>query len=447
MKFVNIHKHLWVLFTLLGFANSLPSQEWSLGQVLQRASVHNKSLLIAANRSEMATEREKEVRSQRLPQLRITAEYRYYAELPYQLLPLSVFNGPEGQFKEAQFGVPHNASAGLSLTVPLFTPSRRAMSDAATAGREVAGLRELSAADQLFFDLSLLYFNAQILRNQLVFADSNLANSRRLLQVVLILKEQKLARQTDVDQVRLQMEQIATQRHLAEGTYRQVINTIKWMAGIEGETSLDVVLRPVMEDAVARSEEPALDWKIADARLRLARAEGAVLKNSRLPVVAAIAQLSGVGLGYTGEPESFWKSYVHAFGGIQLQMPLYQGGRTHYQMRQKNLEIENVLQEREMLSDKLAMQRENALIQMDTRRKAASHTQALMSQGLAVYEQMLVLQSQGLASLSEVLRADNSLREMQQSYLSATVSYLEAVLGWKRINGSLSPDAVQSDLK
>jgi outer membrane protein TolC len=447
IQFVNIHKLNCLLILALVFTAVLQAQVWPLDQVIKHANTHNKSLVVAENKKGIAVEKEREVRSQTFPQLKLAADYRYYAELPYQLLPLSVFNGPEGQFKEAQFGVPHNASVGLSFSLPLFNPSRKAMSDVASAGSEVAGLQTLQSGDQLFYDLSVHYFNAQVLRNQLAFADSNLANSRKLLRVVSQLREQGLARQIDVDQARLQMEQVSTQRDLAEGSYRQIINTIRWLAGIEQDTPLEAELQPEFDNPIPESDESSLERKIADARIRMVRAEWDALKRTRLPNVVATAQLNGVGLGYTGEPESFWKSYLHAYGGIQLQWPIYQGGRTNYQERQKYLEMENVLLERDMLSDKLSMQRTNIIIQMDSRRKAAGLALDRITQGQAVYEQMLALQAQGMASVPDVLQADNALREMQHAYLSATVSYLAAVLDWKKINGRLSPDSEQPNSK
>ena len=37
-------------------------------------------------------------------------------------MPLSVFGGAEDQFKEAQFGVPHNINANIQLAMPLYNP-------------------------------------------------------------------------------------------------------------------------------------------------------------------------------------------------------------------------------------------------------------------------------------------------------------------------------------
>ena len=56
----------------------------------------------------------------------------------------------------------------------------------------------------------------------------------------------------------------------------------------------------------------------------------------------------------------------------------------------------------------------------------------------SVYDNTILQQRQGVANLTEVLLADNSLREAQQNYLSAVVNYLKADLELKKITGNIS---------
>jgi OMF family outer membrane factor len=46
-------------------------------------------------------------------------------------------------------------------------------------------------------------------------------------------------------------------------------------------------------------------------------------------------------------------------------------------------------------------------------------------------------QKQGTATLTDVLLADNALREAQQNYLSAVVDYLKADLEIKKLTGAI----------
>jgi OMF family outer membrane factor len=55
-----------------------------------------------------------------------------------------------------------------------------------------------------------------------------------------------------------------------------------------------------------------------------------------------------------------------------------------------------------------------------------------------VYDQVVLQQKQGTANLTDILLADNSLRESQQNYLSAIVEFLKAELELKKLTGNLS---------
>jgi outer membrane protein TolC len=55
-----------------------------------------------------------------------------------------------------------------------------------------------------------------------------------------------------------------------------------------------------------------------------------------------------------------------------------------------------------------------------------------------IYEQTILQQKQGTASLTDVLLADNALREAQQTYLSAVIDYLKADLELKKLTGNIS---------
>ncbi|HRN42457.1 MAG TPA: TolC family protein, partial [Vicingus sp.] len=53
-----------------------------------------------------------------------------------------------------------------------------------------------------------------------------------------------------------------------------------------------------------------------------------------------------------------------------------------------------------------------------------------------VYQQILLQQKQGTANLTEVLMADNVLRDAQQQYLSSIIEYLKADLELKKLTGN-----------
>lgn len=70
----------------------------------------------------LATEKHSEAKANLIPKISLNADYKYFAELPYQLMPQSAFGGPEGMYKEVQMSVPHNIGANLQVAMPLYNP-------------------------------------------------------------------------------------------------------------------------------------------------------------------------------------------------------------------------------------------------------------------------------------------------------------------------------------
>lgn len=81
---------------------------------------------------------------------------------------------------------------------------------------------------------------------------------------------------------------------------------------------------------------------------------------------------------------------------------------------------------------------ENAKQQKMVAQKTVATIQWQIKQAQTIYEQTLLQQKEGAASLTDVLLADNALREAQQFYLSAIIDYLKAELELKKLTGNIN---------
>ena len=231
-----VFANLLVFFTM----NLTQAQTWELQDCIDTALVNNKRLAISRNNVLIGEQRSKEAKANLIPKLTVNGEYKYYTDLPYQLMPLSVFGGPEGQFKEAQFGVPHNINANLQLAVPLYNPQVYGAIEVTKIASELAEIQHQKSEEQIYLEISNLYYNAQIVQTQLDFIDSNISNNERLLQNIKLAKVQLLANGTDVDRVALQREQLKSQRFRLENKYDQVLNGLKFLMGISIERDIKI---------------------------------------------------------------------------------------------------------------------------------------------------------------------------------------------------------------
>ncbi|MFN8321758.1 MAG: TolC family protein [Chitinophagales bacterium] len=438
MKLVSIHKHYLVLLVaVIGF-QSANAQVWSLQQCIDTAQVYNRNLQMSRNNISISAQKQKEAKANLIPKVTVNAEYKYFTNLPYQLMPLSIFGGPDGQFKEAQFGVPHNINANLQLSMPLYNPQVYGAIQSTKIASELTALQYQKTEEQVFFEISNLYYNAQIIHHQLVFIDSNLSNSMRLLKNMKLLNEQLLAKGTDVSKAQLQQTKLETQKESISSKYEQVLNALKFAMGITLERNIQIDYTIQYQNTNEYTSSSTTDIRLAKTQYRLLSSELSSLKYSRLPSLSLFGTYGTTGLGYDKQPNDFIKFYPIGFAGIQFSYPLFNGTITLRKIKQKKLELQNSDLQLSLLTEQNTMQIQNAKLQRAIAQKSVETTSEQIKLAQTIYEQTGIQQKQGTAGLTDVLLADNTLREAQQTYLTAVIDYLKADLELKKLTGNIS---------
>jgi outer membrane protein TolC len=367
MKLVNIHKQtIFLLFFLIGF-QAAQAQVWTMQQCIDTAQVRNKNLQMSRNNIAIGEQKEKEAKANLIPKVTVNADYKYFTNLPYQLMPLSTFNptAPEGQFKEAQFGVPHNINANLQLSMPLYNPQVYGAIQTTKIASELTELQYQKTEEQIYFEISNLYYNAQILHHQLAFIDSNLINATRLLKNMQLLNEQLLAKGTDVSKVKLQVSQLTTQKENISSKYEQVLNALKFAMGISIEQKLQIEPNIQYQNTNEYTPSSTLDIRIIKTQKRLLSSELSTLNKSRfLPSLNLIGMYGTTGFGYNGQPAILFLIFIRLVLQVfNCLIPLFNGTVTQRKINQKKLELRNNELQFGLLTEQNNMQVENAKLQ------------------------------------------------------------------------------------
>lgn len=439
-KLVNIHIwHLYlVLFGLIIFSFSAKGQTWSLQQCIDTAVVNNKNLLITRNNIKLGTERHGEARANLLPKIILSADYKYFFDLPYQLMPQSAFGGADGQFKEMQMGVPHNISTSIQLTLPLYNPQIYGGIKSTQIAVELNELQYEKSEEEILYEISNIYYNAQILQHQQHFIEGNLSNTLKLRKNLELLYAHQMIKRSDVTKVVLQEEQLKTELDLVNSNYKQVLNALKFLMGIPFQIDMQIESEIIHDSPAAYMHKSIVDLELAKIQKELLKSELHTLKTSQLPTVSLFGSYGQNGYGYDEEPNEFFKFFPSSFAGIQVSVPLFNGTVTQRKIKQKKIEIENSQLQLENIAEQNNMRIENARQKRLITKQTIDNTLNQIDLAETVYHDMLLQQKEGTSSLTEVLLADNALREAQQSNLSAIVDYLKADLELKKLTGNIS---------
>ena len=425
---------LFLVFLATGF--NTQAQTLTLDQCIDSALLHNRNIRISRQDINLAGEKNKEVKGNLLPKLSAMADYRYYTDLPYQLMPAAAFGGPAGTYKEVQFGVPQSLNANVQLNVPLYNPMALSAIKTARIAGELSEIQNIKTEEDAIIDVSNAYYNAQILLNQLSFLDSNIINTRKLVQTTELLHQQQLAKGTDVDRLQLQLQQLTTQRSTVSSQHQQVLNALKFLMGKSITDSIEVQLDEKIIVVADFKSHITTDILLIDKKTEFASSELNGLKSLRLPSLSAYGVYGTTGFGTTGT-NSFFNFHPIGYVGTQLSVPLFNGTITLHKIAQKKIEIVKTNIQKEMVNEKTLLDQVNAEMQYTLAQNTIETVNSQVELAAKIYKNTIVQNQQGMANITDLLLADNALREAQQNYIVALINLRKAELEYKRTTGNL----------
>lgn len=425
---------VFCVFLASGFTTQ--AQTVTLEQCIDSAMLNNRNIRISQQDINLAGEKNKEVKSNLLPKLNGMADYRYYSDLPYQLMPAAAFGGPAGTYKEVQFGVPQSLNANLQFNMPLYNPTALSAIKTARVGSELSEIQKTKTEEDAVLDVSNAYYNAQILLNQLSFMDSNIINTRKLLQTTTLLHQQQLVKGTDVDRLQLQLQQLTTQRSTVSSQHQQVLNALKFLMGKPISDSIEVQLSTKTMVTTDFQSHITTDILLINKKIDFTNTELNGLKNSRLPSLSAYGVYGTSGFGTTGA-NSFFNFHPIGYVGTQLSVPLFNGMITQHKIAQKKIEIEKTNIQKAMVNEKNKLDQANAEMQYNLAQTTIETVNSQVQLATKIYDNTVLQNKHGMANITDLLLADNALREAQQNYIVALINLRKAELEYKRVTGNL----------
>jgi OMF family outer membrane factor len=285
-------------------------------------------------------------------------------------------------------------------------------------------------------DVSNAYYNAQILLNQLAFLDSNMINTNKLVQTTTLLHQQQIAKGTDVDRLKLQLDQVTNQRNTVFSQQHQVLNALKFLMGKPISDSIQVAITENTLVQLDPQIQATTDMKLIDKKLQFNYAELKGLRNSKLPSLGAYGVYGTTGYGNTGV-NSFFNFHPIGYVGAQLSIPLFNGTITKHKIVQKKIDIQKTTIQKELVSEKSKLDLINAEMQYTLANQNIATIEDQIKLAKKIYNNTVLQNKQGMATITDLLLADNSLREAQQNYIVAMVNLRKAELEYKRVTGNL----------
>jgi outer membrane protein TolC len=425
-----------VLFFIFSKVNFF-AQTMTLEQCIEKAKTNNLTLANASIDAELTQKKRDEVAAGRLPQLSLSGDYKYNAIIPGQVIPAAIFGGPQGTYTTVKFGVPWNLGTTATATQILFNPQISYGLKVAALVKDISTLQYKQAEQDVVYQLSSTYYAVQAIDQNINFIDNNIVSIGKLAEKVSAMKENGMAKQTDVDKLTIQRLSLATQKLNIEATRAQLINVLKLLMGVPNTENIDIA-KDINTSANLSSTEKTtrVEMELLESQKLLTSAEKNSIKLAYLPTLVAYAAYNSTFQARTGS-DAFSKTIPGAFIGVKLEWTLFDGLAKVHRMKQNTLTAKKNDNNATLLQQNIDNEIANALLTFDAASSALSSAMKQQELAQKVYDQTETSFKEGVVSSTEVIQSQTSLQEAQNMVSAAYLAIRNAELAVLKANGTL----------
>lgn len=451
IKLVNVHYKPIALITLLAvwsiFLNPIKSQSQtlSLEQCIDSALIHNKTLSTAGLDISIAETDRSSLRMKLMPAVEVTGDYKYYTDLPVQLMPGTVFGAPEGTFKEARFGVSHNLSAMVQVTFPLLNMGLWSKIKSADQLVELKKLNYEKSEVEIVYQISLLYGTTQIVKNSVTFLKKNLEQVNRISKQTEHLFKADLIKQVDVDRSHLRINQLELNLSLTEARYKDMKKQLLFLMGLpldfqfEVEKQLAVLADERAENGMANGNfaNTPMVIALAESKVGISNNELIATKRSLWPTIMLYGSYGTTGYGYDKSPNEFLNFYSIGFVGLKLSYPLFNSSVSQKTVEKKRLEADKARDQLSLIVQQNHLLQSTAESDYSVAKKRLVSSEKQLKLAESIYANSLITYENGLTSLTDLLLNESALWDAQQTHLEIMSQLIKAEITLRYHNGHI----------
>jgi len=428
--------------SVLSLANAQPAP-LSLKEALQQA-LKNKSEAVKARLDEENGQYKiDQARSQALPQVNLNSGLTYNPILQLSAIPGELAGQP-GKTMMLAFGQKWNSNTSVSLSQTLFDQSVFTGLKAAKTTQQYYQLMAGLTDEQVIEKVATQYYQVLVQRQQLVVIDSNIATTTRVKNIIEGQAKNGLAKKIDLDRSKVNLSNLEAQRQQLINSVQLQENTLKFYMGIPIETAITVPasaldsIRPKLAMMENTPDVKKLtDYQVLKKQEELLKLQKEATKAAYYPSLS----LSG-NYGYQGVSNSFptgkganWFDYASV--GLNLKVPLFNGFQTRSKVRQADVDIRKLQADIKNTELSLSLSYQNAKTQLRNSITTLNNQKENVALADEVYTNTQNNYAQGLAPLTDLLDAENSLTTAQNNYTAALLDYRLAEIQLIKAQGNL----------
>lgn len=439
----NMRVHvLSALLVLISFAGFGQSASFSLQQSLDYALANNQNLLNAKIERDISETTVKETLSRGLPQ--ITANGGVSKNL---IIPQVPFTNPiTNEETTIAFQRKYNGNALVNLEQMIFDGSFFVGLEAARTYRQLAEKDQIKTEIDIIEAVTKAYYGVLIAQERLELVDKNFKRLDSLLRETEILYNNGFAEQIDISRVKVQYNNIRTQRTNLLQFEEMSRYLLQFQMGMPVGSPMELTDNLENLETDLRTT-PTAGFNYADrieySQLQTNEALAKLdLKNNKvkyIPTVNAFVNYGGnmfadnasdlFKLGTSWIPNSAY--------GVNISIPIFDGFYKSSLIQRNRLKIKQIENQFALLENNIELELREKRSQLNNSLERLNTEKENMELGMEVFRVTKVKYQEGVGSNLEVIEAETSYKEAETNYYVALYDALIAKVELEKAMGVL----------
>ena len=344
-----------------------------------------------------------------------------------------------------KMGQPWVAIAGVQLQQALFNQQVFIGLKAAKSTKEFYQLNANLTEEQIIERVSNAYFQVFTAQEQKNTLESSYSSTEKVRNVIKSLYDNGLSKKIDLDRTNVNLTNIETNIKQSNNGITQAENALKFYMGMPIETKIqlvqeDMAVTPHLLDETVNTDERT-EVKVLLKNKELLEYQKKATVANYYPTVNLTANYNWQGMGEkfpltNGSSKGvMWSDYSAI--GLGINIPIFNGFATKAKVQQNQIDIDKL--EIDIKDTKLGLdqayqnakaQIENSLATLESQKANVKLAEDVLADTKSNYQY-------GLATLTDLLDAENSLVQAKNNYTTAILDYKIAEVQYYKSKGEL----------
>jgi len=385
-----------------------------------------------------------QVRSLALPQISMNSGLNYNPVLQKSVINGAAFGQP-GTVIQASFGQGWISNTGATLSQTLFDETVFTGLKAAKSTREFYQINEKLTDELVIEKVANNYYGIYVQRQKLILIDSNYVNTTKVRNVIEGQYKNGLAKKIDLDRINVKLSNISTQRQQILNDAQLQENSLKFFMGMPIETQIVIPQSEFEIPPLNLSDTPNTanrsEYLLLKKQEELLNYQKLAIKAEYYPKLTLNASFNYLGQGKEiplfAKPADgvYWSNYSTI--GLGLKVPIFTGFSTRSRVRQADIDIRSLKEDIKDTQLSLDLDYQNAVTQIKNSIITFENQKENKVLANEILKNTKSNYLQGLATLTDLLDAENAYLESENNYTTSILGFKVAEIRLIKSKGEL----------